>query len=101
MYEPMNKNRMELVLRGVDCPLAANTAASKRGPWRVANSPALYFALPNAYFDSLGIPRLTDSAPLNSPNRRMRTRMSGGVPMGRGGPPIEMKMCTIEPAQSG
>jgi RNA-directed DNA polymerase len=69
----------ELVLRGVDRPLAANTAASKRGPWRVANSPALYFALPNAYFDSLGIPRLTDSAVLNSPNRRMRTRMSGGV----------------------
>ena len=69
----------ELVLRGVDRELAAYTAASKRGPWRVANSPALYLALPNAYFDSLGIPRLTVSAPLNSPNRRMRTRTSGGV----------------------
>jgi|SRR5215469_3843474 len=69
----------ELVLRGVDRQLAAHTAASKRGPWRVANSPALYLALPNAYFDSLGIPRLTASASLNSPNRRMRTRTSGGV----------------------
>jgi RNA-directed DNA polymerase len=69
----------ELVLRGVDRQLSANTAASKRGPWRVANSPALYLALPNAYLDSLGIPRLTASALLNSPNRRMRTRMSGGV----------------------
>jgi len=74
----------ELVLRGVDRQLSANTAASKRGPWRVANSPALYLALPNAYFDSLGIPRLTASALLNSPNRRMRTRMSGGV----GGPEL-------------
>ena len=26
---------------------------------RLANSPALAIALPNAYFDSLGIPRLT------------------------------------------
>jgi len=28
-------------------------------PWWLANSPALSFALPNAYFDSLGIPRVT------------------------------------------
>jgi RNA-directed DNA polymerase len=27
--------------------------------WRLANSPALSIALPNAFFDSLGIPRLT------------------------------------------
>ena len=40
-------------------PLAAKTAGSAHGPWRLANSPALAFALPNAYFDSLGIPRLT------------------------------------------
>jgi RNA-directed DNA polymerase len=39
--------------------LAAQTAASAHGPWRLANSPALALALPNAYFDSLGIPRLT------------------------------------------
>ena len=30
------------------------------GPWRVANSPALSIALPLAYFDSLGLPRLFD-----------------------------------------
>jgi len=45
--------------RGVGKDLAAQTAGSAHGPWRLANSPALNFALPNAYFNSLGIPRLT------------------------------------------
>lgn len=49
----------ELRKRGVGTELAAKTAGSAHGPWRLANSPALSFALPNAYFDSLGIPRLT------------------------------------------
>ncbi len=49
----------ELRKRGVQVQLAAQTAGSAHGPWRLANSPALAFALPNAYFDSLGIPRLT------------------------------------------
>jgi RNA-directed DNA polymerase len=50
---------VELRKRGVGKDLAAQTAGSAHGPWRLANSPALAFALPNAYFDSLGIPRLT------------------------------------------
>lgn len=45
--------------RGVGKDLAAQTAGSAHGPWRIANSPALSFALPNAYFASLGIPPLT------------------------------------------
>jgi RNA-directed DNA polymerase len=49
----------ELRKRGVGKDLAAQTAGSAQGPWRLANSSALAFALPNAYFDSLGIPRLT------------------------------------------
>jgi len=49
----------ELRKRGVNKDLAACTAGSAHGPWRLANSPALAFALPNVYFDSLGIPRLT------------------------------------------
>lgn len=49
----------ELRKRGVGQDLAAQTAGSAHGPWRIANSPALNIALPNAYFDSLGIPRLT------------------------------------------
>jgi len=49
----------ELQKRGVGRDLAAQTAGSAHGPWRLANSPALTIALPNTYFDSLGIPRLT------------------------------------------
>ncbi len=49
----------ELRKRDVGKDLAAQTAGSAHGPWRLAKSPALSFALPNAYFDSLGIPRLT------------------------------------------
>jgi hypothetical protein len=50
----------QLRQRGVDKDLAASTAGSPHGPWRVANSPALSIALPLAYFDSLGLPRLFD-----------------------------------------
>ena len=45
--------------RGVSFQLAAKTAGSAHAPWHLANSKALARALPNAYFDSLGIPRLT------------------------------------------
>jgi RNA-directed DNA polymerase len=44
--------------RGVGRDLAAQTAGSPLGPWRLANSPALAIALPTAYVDSLGLPRL-------------------------------------------
>jgi RNA-directed DNA polymerase len=49
----------ELRKRDVGTHLAAKTAGSAHGPWRLADSLALHVALPNAYFDSLGIPRLT------------------------------------------
>jgi RNA-directed DNA polymerase len=49
----------ELRKRGVKRDLAAKTAGSGHGPWRLADSPGLHIALPNAYFDSLQIPRLT------------------------------------------
>ena len=48
----------ELRKRGVGKNLAAQTAGSAHGPWRLANSPALNIALPNAYFSSLGLPTL-------------------------------------------
>jgi len=35
--------------------LAAQTAGSAHGSWRIANSPALTIALSNAYFASLGL----------------------------------------------
>jgi RNA-directed DNA polymerase len=46
----------ELRKRGVGQDLAAQTAGSPHGPWRIANSPALAIALPNAYFAQLGLP---------------------------------------------
>src|ERR1022692_3117314 len=49
----------ELRRRDVNADLAAQTAGSNHGPWRLGDSPALSIALPNAYFRSLGIPRLT------------------------------------------
>jgi RNA-directed DNA polymerase len=47
-----------LCARGVSKTLAAQTAGSALGPWRLADSPALHYALPISYFDSLGVPRL-------------------------------------------
>ncbi|MFI5361466.1 MAG: group II intron reverse transcriptase/maturase [Elusimicrobiota bacterium] len=49
----------ELRKRGVSKTLAAQTAGSVHGPWHLAWSPALHVALPDAYFISLGLPRLT------------------------------------------
>ncbi|MGH9955795.1 MAG: group II intron reverse transcriptase/maturase [Pyrinomonadaceae bacterium] len=49
----------ELTQRGVGKDLAARTAGSAHGPWRLSNSPALTIALPNAYFASLGLTPLT------------------------------------------
>ena len=49
----------ELRNRNIGRDLAAQTAGSAHGPWRLANSRALAIALPNSYFDSLGLIRLT------------------------------------------
>jgi RNA-directed DNA polymerase len=48
----------ELRKRGVNKALAASTAGSNHGPFRISRSPALSFALPDAYFHSLGLPKL-------------------------------------------
>lgn len=48
----------ELRHRGVGKDLAAQTAGSCHGPWRLSKSPALSYALPNAYWVSLGLPTL-------------------------------------------
>jgi hypothetical protein len=48
----------ELRRRGVGWDLAARTAGSPHGPWRLSNSPALTIALPNAFLASLGLASL-------------------------------------------
>ena len=50
----------QLRKRGVNAKEAILTARSTRGPWRVALTAALCWALPGAYFDSLGLPKLNE-----------------------------------------
>jgi RNA-directed DNA polymerase len=52
------KRYAELVRRGVSEEAAAKTAGSRRGPWRVSQSPALNQALSNAHLTWLGLPSL-------------------------------------------
>lgn len=48
----------ELRKRNVSHDLAAKTAGSCHGPWRLSKSPALHIAFPTAFFTSLGLPIL-------------------------------------------
>ena len=50
------KRFRELRKRGISRDLAARTAGSPHGPWRLAHSPALNIALRNAHFAQLGLP---------------------------------------------
>ncbi len=51
----------ELRKRGVGKDLAAQTVGSPCGPWHLSRSPALCLAMTSAYFDSLGLPRLSEN----------------------------------------
>ncbi|MFH1110179.1 MAG: group II intron maturase-specific domain-containing protein [Planctomycetota bacterium] len=51
----------ELRARGVGRDLAAQTAGSSHGPWRLSRSPALSIAFPSNWFERMGLPRLSDS----------------------------------------
>ena len=53
------KRYAELRARRVGKDLAARTAGSAHGAWRISNSPALTIAFPNRYFSELGLPKLT------------------------------------------
>jgi RNA-directed DNA polymerase len=48
----------ELRRRGVSKTLAAKTAGSAHGPWRLSRSPALSYALPDSFFRSLDLPKI-------------------------------------------
>ena len=43
---------------GISDKLALTTAATRKGAWRLSNSPALNMAFPAKYFDKIGLPRL-------------------------------------------
>ena len=57
-WKRRRKRYKELRRRGVDHDLAARTAGSGHGPWRMALTPARHLALPNAFFTALGLPSL-------------------------------------------
>lgn len=44
--------------RNVSRDLAAQTAGSCHGPWRISKSPAMHYAYPTQYFQALGLPLL-------------------------------------------
>ena len=48
----------ELRRRGVERVLAATTAGSAHGPWRLSHSRAMHLVLPKAFFATLGLPEL-------------------------------------------
>ena len=48
----------ELRKRGISHDQAAIAAGAPKGPWRMAHSVTVQQSLPNAYFNSLGLPRL-------------------------------------------
>jgi RNA-directed DNA polymerase len=48
----------ELRRRGISKNLAAQSAGSAHGPWRLSRSPALSYAFCGAHFRTLGLPRL-------------------------------------------
>jgi RNA-directed DNA polymerase len=53
----------ELRRRGIGLDLAAQSAGSPNGPWRMSNSPALAMALSNANLKALGLPSLVVQRP--------------------------------------
>jgi len=54
------KRFAELRKLGIGKDLAARTAGSVHGPWRISRSPALSFAFPNAHFSTLGLVLLAE-----------------------------------------
>lgn len=57
-WKTPKRRLQQLRAHGVRGTLARNTAATGRGPWHVSGCAAMNIALPNSYFDSIGLPRL-------------------------------------------
>jgi hypothetical protein len=57
-WKGYKRRKAELIRRGVAEALATTTAWSAKGPWRACHTAGVQIALPTAYFDALGLPRL-------------------------------------------
>src|SRR6267378_3139363 len=60
-WKTIRRRRAALLALGVRPTLARHTAGSSRGPWYLAHAKALSIALPNSYFQKLGLPNLEDA----------------------------------------
>jgi RNA-directed DNA polymerase len=88
--------------RGVGKDLAAQTAGSSRELWHVSRSLALSIALPGAYFDALGLPRLSETSRFTHRTAVVRTRMPGGVTgIAREGRPMSIRTRSVRLAALG
>ena len=58
-WKVYKRRKAELMKRGVSRHQAQTTAWSSKGPWTMAHTPGVRIALPNSFFDSLGLTRLT------------------------------------------
>ena len=57
-WKQVKRRRAELERHGVSREWAKKTACSNLGPWRLSQDPSICQALPSAFFDALGLPRL-------------------------------------------
>jgi RNA-directed DNA polymerase len=57
-WKHVRRPRAELQRRGVGREWAKKTTCSNLGPWRLSQDPSICQALPKAFFDALGLPRL-------------------------------------------
>ena len=59
-WKVYRRRQAELIRLGVSRDMAQRTAWSVKGPWALSQAPGVRIALPNAYFDRLGLPRLAN-----------------------------------------
>jgi RNA-directed DNA polymerase len=57
-WKMFRRRRRGLMAQGLDQKLASITAFRSHGPWRLSQAKAMHIAFPNAYFASLGLPKL-------------------------------------------
>jgi RNA-directed DNA polymerase len=58
-WKTYRRRKAELVKRGIAPTLAHTTAWSSKGPWKISQTPGVRIALHNAFFDQMGLLRLS------------------------------------------
>jgi RNA-directed DNA polymerase len=58
-WKTYHRRKAELLKRGISPTLAHTTAWSAKGPWKISHTPGVRIALNNAFFDRMGLLRLS------------------------------------------